>query len=52
MGAVSGAPVKTAERELSADEIEKKTKSLMEEYLHLNDLKVSTDLRIQLSVCM
>jgi hypothetical protein len=38
--AVSVAPTKTAERELSAEEMEKKTMSLMEEYLHLNDLKV------------
>jgi translation initiation factor 4G len=43
MGAVSGASVKTTERELSPDEIEKKTKSLMEEYLHLNDLKEATE---------
>ena len=40
MGAVLGAPVKNAERELTPEEIIKKTKSIIEEYLHLNDLKV------------
>ena len=39
--ALAAGPVKTSVVELSADELERKTKSLIEEYLHLNDLKVS-----------
>lgn len=47
-GAVPG---KEAQQELSDEEIERKTKSILEEYLHLNDLKVSMN-PSSMSVCL
>lgn len=43
MGAVSASPSNAVEVEFSPEEMEKKTKSLMEEYLHINDIKEATE---------
>lgn len=39
-------PVSPPKAALSEDEVEKKSKAIIEEYLHLNDMKVGTGKRL------